>query len=149
MRISDWRDVCSADLRHRRAPSRVESRQASDAAVLLPTLREAAHDDLIDIVGVQAVARLERAEHRREDALGMDRRQCALSGLPNPPRSSRRVDDPGLTHSKLLAIGNMSVPCGSDPPRCRLGTQRSEEHTSELQSLMRISYAVSCLKKKK
>src|SRR3546814_7668120 len=30
-----------------------------------------------------------------------------------------------------------------DPPR------RSEEHTSELQSLMRISYAVFCLKKKK
>src|SRR3546814_7192931 len=29
---------------------------------------------------------------------------------------------------------------------CRLG--RSEEHTSELQSLMRISYAVFCLKKK-
>src|SRR3546814_6319420 len=28
-------------------------------------------------------------------------------------------------------------------------TQRSEEHTSELQSLMRISYAVFCLKKKK
>src|SRR3546814_16698860 len=29
------------------------------------------------------------------------------------------------------------------------GAQRSEEHTSELQSLMRISYAVFCLKKKK
>src|SRR3546814_5474880 len=29
------------------------------------------------------------------------------------------------------------------------GTNRSEEHTSELQSLMRISYAVFCLKKKK
>src|SRR3546814_4116479 len=29
-----------------------------------------------------------------------------------------------------------------------LGSQRSEEHTSELQSLMRISYAVFCLKKK-
>src|SRR3546814_3029075 len=28
------------------------------------------------------------------------------------------------------------------------GTNRSEEHTSELQSLMRISYAVFCLKKK-
>src|SRR3546814_3717348 len=28
------------------------------------------------------------------------------------------------------------------------GAQRSEEHTSELQSLMRISYAVFCLKKK-
>src|SRR3546814_2118455 len=31
----------------------------------------------------------------------------------------------------------------------RLGEIRSEEHTSELQSLMRISYAVFCLKKKK
>src|SRR3546814_3522640 len=30
-----------------------------------------------------------------------------------------------------------------------LNHQRSEEHTSELQSLMRISYAVFCLKKKK
>src|SRR3546814_2295173 len=30
-----------------------------------------------------------------------------------------------------------------------LGLRRSEEHTSELQSLMRISYAVFCLKKKK
>src|SRR3546814_4282219 len=41
-------------------------------------------------------------------------------------------------------------------PRCRFlgdhqcaGATRSEEHTSELQSLMRISYAVFCLKKKK
>src|SRR3546814_7001010 len=40
--------------------------------------------------------------------------------------------------------------------RCQLGLRfvrryrsRSEEHTSELQSLMRISYAVFCLKKKK
>src|SRR3546814_4751391 len=30
-----------------------------------------------------------------------------------------------------------------------VGNRRSEEHTSELQSLMRISYAVFCLKKKK
>src|SRR3546814_2854202 len=36
------------------------------------------------------------------------------------------------------------------PARLALRTQaRSEEHTSELQSLMRISYAVFCLKKKK
>src|SRR3546814_8750917 len=31
---------------------------------------------------------------------------------------------------------------------CLLADRRSEEHTSELQSLMRISYAVFCLKKK-
>src|SRR3546814_9407649 len=35
------------------------------------------------------------------------------------------------------------------PPRTLCVTTRSEEHTSELQSLMRISYAVFCLKKKK
>src|SRR3546814_12983957 len=34
-------------------------------------------------------------------------------------------------------------------PAYRLPLGRSEEHTSELQSLMRISYAVFCLKKKK
>src|SRR3546814_4078627 len=39
---------------------------------------------------------------------------------------------PGRIHHCMRAIG-----------------QRSEEHTSELQSLMRISYAVFCLKKKK
>src|SRR3546814_4596761 len=33
--------------------------------------------------------------------------------------------------------------------RAAAGVARSEEHTSELQSLMRISYAVFCLKKKK
>src|SRR3546814_8493925 len=33
-------------------------------------------------------------------------------------------------------------------PLGQMGTGRSEEHTSELQSLMRISYAVFCLKKK-
>src|SRR3546814_6294849 len=35
------------------------------------------------------------------------------------------------------------------PPACAAADRRSEEHTSELQSLMRISYAVFCLKKKK
>src|SRR3546814_4432106 len=34
-------------------------------------------------------------------------------------------------------------------PVCLYLERRSEEHTSELQSLMRISYAVFCLKKKK
>src|SRR3546814_2021295 len=40
--------------------------------------------------------------------------------------------------------------CGAGRHRRRLsaGRDRSEEHTSELQSLMRISYAVFCLKKK-
>src|SRR3546814_6244662 len=43
--------------------------------------------------------------------------------------------------------GAMGAVLGVGRHACRLG--RSEEHTSELQSLMRISYAVFCLKKKK
>src|SRR3546814_7643105 len=46
-----------------------------------------------------------------------------------------------------VAIATLSA---LDAIRVRLMTRaRSEEHTSELQSLMRISYAVFCLKKKK
>src|SRR3546814_5318670 len=37
----------------------------------------------------------------------------------------------------------------AEPRPLRAPRQRSEEHTSELQSLMRISYAVFCLKKKR
>src|SRR3546814_1796992 len=49
--------------------------------------------------------------------------------------------------SHSLTVWNQTCP----PPNSRNLTQRcrrSEEHTSELQSLMRISYAVFCLKKK-
>src|SRR3546814_3917723 len=47
-----------------------------------------------------------------------------------------------------------AAPVASDPDRYTVSPgeclwSRSEEHTSELQSLMRISYAVFCLKKKK
>src|SRR3546814_2880679 len=40
-------------------------------------------------------------------------------------------------------------PAAAMDPGDAVGPDRSEEHTSELQSLMRISYAVFCLKKKK
>src|SRR3546814_1857002 len=48
---------------------------------------------------------------------------------------------------QLSAITSGSTLAGDI--RYALGHWRSEEHTSELQSLMRISYAVFCLKKKK
>src|SRR3546814_3829534 len=51
-----------------------------------------------------------------------------------PPKTWKEVAEAG---KKLRAAG---MECGYT---------RSEEHTSELQSLMRISYAVFCLKKKK
>src|SRR3546814_967037 len=48
----------------------------------------------------------------------------------------------------LSSFARERVSCGS-PNLSMLRCCRSEEHTSELQSLMRISYAVFCLKKKK
>src|SRR3546814_1150752 len=54
---------------------------------------------------------------------------------------------PGLGGAVLKAAGTnvVNLPGGEIPPALQ---SRSEEHTSELQSLMRISYAVFCLKKK-
>src|SRR3546814_2285614 len=48
----------------------------------------------------------------------------------------------------VLAIADAIKPDARDAV-AELKARRSEEHTSELQSLMRISYAVFCLKKKK
>src|SRR3546814_965923 len=45
--------------------------------------------------------------------------------------------------------GASRVTATSEPAASPSWPERSEEHTSELQSLMRISYAVLCLKKKK
>src|SRR3546814_10696290 len=46
-------------------------------------------------------------------------------------------------------VGKLDDTAGLDPRRGFKLVHRSEEHTSELQSLMRNSYAVFCLKKKK
>src|SRR3546814_1536819 len=53
---------------------------------------------------------------------------------------------PTVTNSGL-ELSVQVDPAFSTNKECAIG--RSEEHTSELQSLMRISYAVFCLKKKK
>src|SRR3546814_2124388 len=69
-------------------------------------------------------------------------------------------DDTGSTSQFLPIVGtfrpNSANPGGRLDPYTFVGKAgwdryngRSEEHTSELQSLMRISYAVFCLKKKK
>src|SRR3546814_5976551 len=64
----------------------------------------------------------------------LSRRACSCwkGGGPTPAADYRR-------RWRFGCVGVIAL-----PKRCR-----SEEHTSELQSLMRISYAVFCLKKKK
>src|SRR3546814_8356019 len=74
--------------------------------------------------------------------------------------ASSQSGKPGSVLSTLRAFGSIGTTEGLRYIRecrakaalpqslCRPGVTRSEEHTSELQSLMRISYAVFCLKKK-
>src|SRR3546814_9902798 len=91
----------------------------------------------------------------------------AVSVYPgSPPETSQRTDLPPPSPRKLT-LNQLFARCAALGPsplprifnkRSRVGlnwaaaamaaTPRSEEHTSELQSLMRISYAVFCLKKK-
>src|SRR3546814_1410873 len=77
------------------------------------------------------------------------------AGRPGQPLAGRLLGPPeapraGRLHPRLPRRGG----AGEDRARLALpgadrARERSEEHTSELQSLMRISYAVFCLKKKK
>src|SRR3546814_2279506 len=75
-------------------------------------------------------------------------RACRAAHLRGSRRHAAQPFHQGLprqrNQSRLGSAGS-----GRRPSVCRNTGTRSEEHTSELQSLMRISYAVFCLKKKK
>src|SRR3546814_9998648 len=91
-----------------------------------------------------------RGGARRERAEARTARGLTLTGMAACPPS--RIFDGGHHGSrtpKLCARTAISAPRGARHALVALRHLRSEEHTSELQSLMRISYAVFCLKKKK
>src|SRR3546814_8145848 len=73
-----------------------------------------------------------------------------LGRFHGPPRSRARVGRlPQDLHNVVLELVLVFLQLCVDPGQLLQASQaRSEEHTSELQSLMRISYAVFCLKKK-
>src|SRR3546814_20531317 len=73
------------------------------------------------------------------DALPISGDAAAPRERPAPPGASREADARGQQGARDPDHHGRPAPAGAD---------RSEEHTSELQSLMRISYAVFCLKKK-
>src|SRR3546814_2942617 len=126
MRISDWSsDVCSSDLVHGLA------RDPHLAA------RPGPAGPGPDVGGAgRAAARHRRCRRAFGDFAGGAVRTCAAR------RCSRPAVANAITTARTGATGSagrlrhLQCPC------------RSEEHTSELQSLMRISYAVFCLKKK-
>src|SRR3546814_3358473 len=63
--------------------------------------------------------------------------------------SAQQVRDAIRDDTVLVSVMWANNEIGTVQPIAAIGEVRSEEHTSELQSLMRISYAVFCLKKKK
>src|SRR3546814_7913560 len=134
MRISDWSsDVCSSDLRNSTcAPPRTEQ-AAGDGGNGVGVVPDA-HRRVQRVLEVQAresmCSRIQFGNRRRVNGgdCGLQRGHGEPVGREPTSRARDRLVDPVLP---LLAT---------------LG--RSEEHTSELQSLMRISYAVFCLKKK-
>src|SRR3546814_6223826 len=85
------------------------------------------------------------------DREGDDFAECVAIENPEPVRSS---DFDKMLAAGLIPTSIVRKGVGRDAELAvhitehRGGRDRSEEHTSELQSLMRISYAVFCLKKK-
>src|SRR3546814_9020167 len=79
-----------------------------------------------------------RPAPRAAVAVGHARTRLARAAPGHPPRAA----------GAALPAGHAGDPHRRHAPQRGVAV-RSEEHTSELQSLMRISYAVFCLKKKK
>src|SRR3546814_10495115 len=137
MRISDWSsDVCSSDLivlrRTEDGRGDSEFRYHNAESFFLSIERGIVHErfDLLCQTGI--VIQLGLSAHLFD--VGFTDDWC------------RRYI--GLRITKSLAYAN-ATGFDYDNPDINLLADRSEEHTSELQSLMRISYAVFCLKKKK
>src|SRR3546814_2307824 len=84
-----------------------------------------------------------------------------LHERPVPPRKAVRIDEASEADiieelARAISLSAKAAAAATKEMRDRISARpsihhaalRSEEHTSELQSLMRISYAVFCLKKK-
>src|SRR3546814_5237646 len=127
MRISDWSsDVCSSDLR-----------------------RFEVADQTQHIRGQQTADRASRIDSRHDPAFGTEDEAGCLEtdGIVIDEGTGGRGNRPCIG-----TVGDRKTEPVLFDKRPRLfpivHRYRSEEHTSELQSLMRISYAVFCLKKK-
>src|SRR3546814_1162155 len=94
--------------------------------------------------GARQRQRAQRAD--ADPAAGSRRRPAGGAGGGQYPA---RADCRAVVRQPAAADAAESVRGGNSGFGIRDSKKRSEEHTSELQSLMRISYAVFCLKKKK
>src|SRR3546814_8598080 len=123
MRISDWSsDVCSSDLL---VVNRVGVGAGRDQFACQPVVAVADRGGELGVVGIGESLAVVQV--------------VSFSGASGHRRQHKR--------SQQQRRDRPAVPGWSRDEG--VGAGRSEEHTSELQSLMRLSYAVFCLKKKK
>src|SRR3546814_2044262 len=133
MRISDWSsDVCSSDLT---ADQTAGTPSADSIVTFTPAALPLFHDWNTD---AHAAALLSETAGFSIDRLSARRNSIPNSFMPTPARNRDRPK--GMRTPVQARSAQRRTPSSMRP--------RSEEHTSELQSLMRISYAVFCLKKK-
>src|SRR3546814_2581058 len=128
MRISDWSsDVCSSDL------ARVHACAGADRTAIFCEQYA---------LGRHPASRIPDCDTCGCGSLSFvgDSSLLAVECVPRP-----RLFDPGAFADRSQSA--LPVPV-ADLGALAAAHARSEEHTSELQSLMRISYAVFCLKKK-
>src|SRR3546814_9686194 len=86
--------------------------------------------------------------HERVRATGADNFGRVVGELEKCGYIARYYEGYRTPHSNRGGLRNLVCVLDPDVSAALRSRNRSEEHTSELQSLMRISYAVFCLKKK-
>src|SRR3546814_3709641 len=146
-------DVCSSDLAVAEQHAVLRGLHAFGAGtlerdVLFRQVDRRRELDLVRLAPTHRHPRVRRGE--REPVLFADHGDCRAAAkrvaefVGDAHAAQPRADDDDLNHGR--------PPAGTAPDGLAVKlarTYRSEEHTSELQSLMRISYAVFCLNKKK
>src|SRR3546814_3087852 len=110
-----------------------------------PGVADVHQPDVVDIPRVEAAGQ-RLAGGGRPVGLGGGAFQPLPGGRREPQR--RAIQRETLRGSEVLDRDHLGLDALHAAQEANLVAQRSEEHTSELQSLMSISYAVFCLKKK-
>src|SRR3546814_6731424 len=130
MRISDWSsDVCSSDL----GATKLIADHTDGAAIRISGENNVLRNLLVGASAARQSGDIDQFGLLVEaaDSAGVGARSCLIEGCTFRDHSGHGV----VTSGNVYQTRFQSVT-----------VRRSEEHTSELQSIMRISYAVFCLK---
>src|SRR3546814_9851761 len=143
MRISDWSsDVCSSDLRNR---LKVLIKLGKDRGYLTyGEINDHLPDDLVDAEAIDGIISTFSDMGISVYDQAPDAETLLMSD--NAPVAS---SDDDVEDEAEAALTTVDSDFGRTTDPVRMYMRRSDEHTSELQSLMRTSYAVFCLTKKK